>query len=326
MVSNQLITDKYALYNGDCMHVLPTLPTASIDLSVYSPPFAGLYNYSSSDNDFSNCYDKDQFLQHYEFLIAEMSRLTKPGRMTVVHCQNIPEKGNKIWDFPAKITELHEKHGFDFFDERYIWKEPLKVAIRTRAQGLQHKWIVQDSAKCRSAMADILLIFRRKGDNAVPVEHPEGLKRYAGANPMPPYMEENYGKWEDLVSRYKGCKNPRENKMSHVIWQRYASAFWDDIRLNNVLEYKESKDEDDEKHVHPLQLDVVDRVVDLYSNKGEIVLTPFMGVGTEVYSPVSLGRFGIGVELKDTYYAQAVKNLRSVESRFYEEDKDSLFA
>lgn len=316
MIKDQLITEQYALYNSDCMYVLPTLPDESIDLSIYSPPFAGLYNYSSSDNDFSNCIDKNQFLAQYEFLVEQMGRLTKPGRMTIVHCQHVPEKGNKLWNFPKYICELHEKHGFEFFDERYIWKEPLKVAIRTRAQGLQHKWIVQDSTKCRSALADILMIFRKKGENKVPVEHPVGLTHYAGAVPMPPYMEQIYGKWDDLVRKYQGSKNPRENKMSHVIWQRYASVFWDDIRVNNVLAYKDSKDEDDEKHVHPLQLDVIDRCIDLYSNEDEVVLTPFMGVGSEVYGAVSMGRFGIGVELKDSYYIQSIKNLKGVTKRF----------
>lgn len=320
-VTNQLITEDYAIYNSDCMEVIPELPDASIDLSVYSPPFAGLYNYSSSDNDFSNCPDKGLFMKQYEFLINEIGRVTKPGRMTVVHCQHVPEKGNSLWHFPKFILEAHQNAGFDFFDERYIWKEPLKVAIRTRAQGLQHKWIVKDSTRCRSALADILMIFRKKGENKVPVTHPDGFTRYAGATPMPPYMEEKYGAWDTIVKKFKNSGiNPRENKMSHVIWQRYASVFWDDIRVNNVLEYKAARDKDDEKHVHPLQLDVIDRIVDLYSNKGETVLTPFMGVGSEVYSPVSMGRKGIGVELKESYFNQAVKNMKSVNNRFDKED------
>ena len=138
-VINQHITDQYAIYNSDCMEVIPELPENSIDLSVYSPPFAGLYNYSSSDNDFSNCPDKGAFMKQYTFLINEIGRVTKPGRMTVIHCQHVPEKGNKLWHFPKFILEAHEAAGFEFFDERYIWKEPLKVAIRTRAQGLQKR-------------------------------------------------------------------------------------------------------------------------------------------------------------------------------------------
>lgn len=324
MIKEQKVTDHYAIYNSDCMYVLPTLEDNSIDLSVYSPPFAGLYNYSSSNNDLSNCETKEQFLDQYEFIIKEISRVTKPGRMTVVHCQQIPEKGNKLYRLADRIAELHERNGFDCFDERYIWKEPLKVAIRTRAQGLQHKWIVKDSTKCRSALADILLIFRKKGENKVPVTHPKGFTYYAGSLPMPPYMEEKYGTWESVVEKYQNEKDPRKNKMSHVIWQRYASVFWDDIRLDNVLSYKESKDPDDEKHVHPLQLDVIDRVVELYSNPSEIVLTPFMGVGSEVYSPVSLGRKAIGIELKESYYKQAIKNLQDVKNR-YNDKQLSIF-
>ncbi len=325
MIKDQLLTDTYAIYNSDCMYVLPTLPDASIDLSIYSPPFAGLYNYSSSENDFSNCESKEQFLAQYEFLIEQMGRVTKPGRMTIVHCQHIPEKGNKLWHFPSHILEMHERHGFEFFDERYIWKEPLAVALRTRAQGLQHKWVVKDSTKTRSALGDILMIFRKKGENQVPVTHPKGFTRYAGAIPVPPYLEHLYGNWGALVDRYKNCQDPRENKMSQIIFRRYASVFWDDIRVDNVLSYKEGKDEDDEKHVHPLQLDVIDRCMDMYSNPGEVVLTPFMGVGSEVYGAVSYGRFGIGIELKESYYKQAIKNLKDVKSRFAADDAATLF-
>ncbi len=341
MIKDQITKDNYTLINSDCMYVLPQLPKDSIDLSVYSPPFCGLYQYSSSTNDFSNCESREQFLEQYEFLISEIGRITKPGRMTVVHCQHIPEKGNKIWNFPKHILELHEKHGFEFFDERYIWKEPLKVAIRTRAQGLQHKWIVQDSTKCRSALADILMIFRKKGENKVPVTHEKGFRYYSGSTPMPQYFVDKYKMdWPTVVKKYQHTKNPRENKMSHIIWQRYASVFWDDIRLSNseidtesilprltkqaVLDFKESKEEDDEKHVHPLQLDVIDRIVDLYSNPLETILTPFMGVGSEVYSPVSMGRKAIGIELKESYYRQSIKNLKTVQMRFEDEKQLSL--
>lgn len=325
MVKNQLITDEYAIYESDCMFVLPTLKEKSIDLSIYSPPFAGLYNYSSSENDFSNCETREQFLQQYEFLISEISRVTKPGRITAVHCTDIMNKNGSMWDFPHEIMLLHEKYGFKYRNRITIWKEPLKVRMRTMVRSLMHKLIVEDSTECFTAMPDYVLIFKRDGDNAVPVVHPVGLSYYAGATPILPEMSEKYGTFDQLRSKYDGWTDPKTNKLSHIIWQRYASAVWDDIRIDEVLQYKESKDEDDEKHVHPLQLDVIDRIVELYSNPGETVLTPFMGVGSEVYSPVSMGRKAIGIELKDTYYRQAVKNLKNVKARFISNNQQTLF-
>ena len=326
MIKNQKITDEYAIYESDCMYVLPTLEDESIDLSVYSPPFAGLYNYSSHENDFSNCETKEQFLQQYEFLIKEISRVTKPGRITAVHCTDIIDhkNGGGLWDFPNEIIRLHEKHGFRYRNKVTVWKEPLKVRIRTMVRSLMHKLIVEDSTECFPAMPDYILLFKKKGENKVPVTHDKGLKYYAGEIPLLPAMVEKYGTFEQLKLKYEGWEDPKTNKLSHIIWQRYASSVWDDIRINEVLQYKESKDEDDEKHVHPLQLDVIDRLVELYSNPGEIVLTPFMGVGSEVYSPVSLGRKAIGIELKDTYYNQAVKNLIDVKHR-YNESQETLF-
>ena len=309
MIKNQVITDNYAIYESDCMYVLPTLPANSIDLSVYSPPFAGLFNYSSSENDLSNCETKDQFMEQYEYLIKEIARVTKPGRISAVHCTEIINQNGSNWDFPHEILKLHEKHGFYYKNRITIWKEPLKVRMRTMVRSLMHKLIVEDSTECFTAMPDYILIFKKKGDVEIPVTHERGLNYYAGETPMLPAMVEAYGKWEDLKVKFHNWKDPKTNKLSHVIWQRYASSVWDDIRIDNVLQYKESKDEDDEKHVHPLQLDVIDRIVELYSNKDELVLTPFMGVGSEVYSAVRWGRKAIGIELKDTYFKQAIKNL-----------------
>ncbi len=317
MIKKEIHNDQYSLYHSDCMYILPKFSDGSIDLSIYSPPFAGLYNYSSSDNDFSNCTTKEQFLEHYEFLVKEISRLTKPGRITAVHCADIMNsKTGGIWDFQNEIIKLHEKHGFVCRNRITIWKEPLKVRLRTMVKSLMHKLIVEDSTECFTAMPDYLLVFKKKGENKIPVSHPFGLGGYyAGALPMLPDMETKYGSFEFLKKKYKGWKDPKTNKMSHVIWQRYASSVWDDIRIDNVLKYKQSKDNDDEKHVHPLQLDVIDRVVELYSNPGETVLTPFGGVMSEVYSPVSLGRKGIGIELKKSYFKQGVKNLRNIPVR-----------
>lgn len=317
MIKDQLITDEYAIYNSDCMYVIDKMPEDSVDLSVYSPPFAGLYNYSSSENDFSNCEDRDQFLNQYEFLIKEIARVTKPGRITAVHCTDVMDsKTGQLWDFPHEIIKLHEKYGFKYRNRITIWKEPLKVRMRTMVRSLMHKLIVEDSTECFTAMPDYVLIFKMKGENLVPVTHPVGLTDYFGETPILPAMKEKYGTYEQLKKKYAGHEDPKTNKLSHIIWQRYASSVWDDIRIDNVLPFRDSKDEDDEKHVHPLQLDVIDRIVELYSNEGETVLTPFMGVGSEVYSPVSLGRKGIGIELKESYYKQAVLNMKQCKRRF----------
>lgn len=326
-VKEQVITPQYAIYNSDCMEVLPALPDNSVDLSIYSPPFAGLYNYSSSERDFSNCESKEQFLEQYEFLIAQIARVTKPGRITAVHCTDVFDNACRLWDFPHEIIRIHDKYGFQYRNRITIWKEPLKVRMRTMVKSLMHKLIVEDSTQCFTAMPDYVLILTKKGENAVPVTHPYGLTRYFGATPILPNILQAWNNangmkltadelWEHLKSTYADHEDPKSNKLSHYIWQRYASSVWDDIRIDNVLPFRDSKEEDDEKHVHPLQLDVIDRLVDLYSNQGETVLTPFMGVGSEVYSPVSLGRKAIGVELKDSYFKQAKINLSMAATRF----------
>lgn len=313
MTKEQLVTEQYAIYNSDCMEVMPNISNDSIGLSIYSPPFAGLYNYSSSERDFSNCSTKEDFLKQYEFLISEISRVTKPGRISAVHVTDIMDsKSGHLWDFPNAVIQLHEKYGMKYQNRITIWKEPLKVRMRTMVRSLMHKLIVEDSTECFTAMPDYVLIFKKNGINQVPVTHPVGLKHYAGATPVLPDMIEKYGTFDQLQKKYSSHPDPKTNKLSHIIWQRYASSVWDDIRIDEVLQYKESKDEDDEKHVHPLQLDVIDRLVELYSNPGEVILTPFMGVGSEVYGAVRLGRKAIGIELKDTYYKQAIKNLSGI--------------
>lgn len=315
MIKEEFIHENYALYNSDCMYVLPRIPEKSVDFSVYSPPFAGLYNYSSSDNDFSNCETKEQFLEQYDFLISEIARVTKPGRITAVHCTDVMNSSSgHLWDFPHEIIKLHEKHGFKYRNRITVWKEPLKVRMRTMVKSLMHKLIVEDSTQCFTAMPDYVLVFKKTGNNEVPVTHPFGLDFYAGSTPMLPEMEKIYGSFEDLKKKYEGWEDPKTNKLSHIIWQRYASSVWDDIRIDEVLEYRAGKEEDDEKHVHPLQLDVIHRLIELYSNPGEIVLTPFMGVGSEVFGAVRLGRKGIGIELKSSYFKQAIKNLKDVDT------------
>jgi DNA modification methylase len=324
MIKDQEITESYAIYNGDCMDVLPQLDAESVDLSVYSPPFAGLYNYSSSERDFSNCENKEQFLEQYNFLIAEMSRITQPGRINAVHCTDVFDNTCRLWDFPHEIIKIHTDHGFEYRNRITIWKEPLKVRMRTMVQSLMHKFIVEDSTRCFTAMPDYVLIFTKKGENKVPVTHPYGINHYAGEIPILPNIMRAWNNAnstdfneEELWKHLNATNKENEiTKLNHYIWQRYASSVWDDIRIDNVLPFRDSKEEDDEKHVHPLQLDVIDRLVELYSNPGEVVLTPFMGVGSEVYSPVSMGRKAIGVELKDSYFKQAKINLAEAGKRF----------
>ncbi len=302
-VIDQVITDKYAIYNGDCIEVMSGLPDQSVHLSVYSPPFGGLYNYSSDDRDLSNCRDYDQFFAHYEFVVKELARVTMKGRCSAVHCMDVPN-GNcqfsSYTDFPGDIIRLHQREGFDFIARHAIWKEPLAVRRRTMQKNLAHMTAVEDSIECGVASADYLLVFRKKGENPVPVSNPVGFLEYAGDD----------SKMPSDIRRLRGMEgDQKQNRFSHWIWRRYASSIWDDIRMGVVLPYEDSKEEDDEKHVHPLQLDVIDRIVQMRSNEGETVLTPFMGVGSEVYSAVTKGRRGIGAELKPSYYKQAVRNL-----------------
>lgn len=299
-IIDQFLHERYAIYNADCIEVMKEIPDNSIHLSVYSPPFCGLYNYSSSDRDLSNCRSYEEFFHHYDFVVSELARVTMPGRITAVHCMDIPN-GNKkgLTDFPGDIIRQHERLGFHFIARHAVWKEPLGVRLRTMAKGLAHKQIVEDSSLCDVASADYLLLFRKKGDNPIPIAHPTGLQGYAGSRDMP----------ADILKFKNWNGKQTENRFSHWIWRQYASAFWDDVRIDRVLPYKECKEPDDEKHVHPLQLDVIERVIVLRSNPGETVLTPFMGVGSETYGAVINGRNAVGIELKSAYYKQAVKNM-----------------
>lgn len=310
-----VITDRYALYNGDSCEILPTLPDASVHLSIYSPPFMGLYHYSSSDQDLSNCRTRDEFFEHYGFIVRELARVTLPGRITAVHCMDVPTGGGTLFDLPGQIVRTHQAHGWEYIARHAVWKEPLGVRMRTMAQGLAHKQVVEDSALCDVASADYLLLFRNDGKNTVPIRHDRGLLTYAGSMEIPPQLQ-GYRGWEG---------HHTENSYSHWIWRRYASAFWDDIRINRVLPFHDARDPDDEKHVHPLQLDVIERVIELRSNPGETVLTPFMGVGSEVYGAVLNGRKAIGVELKASYFRQAVLNVADAQ-RSHEVTQAPLFA
>lgn len=307
-VIEQEINERYAIYNGDCCEVLKSLPSESIHFSIYSPPFAtinggALYNYSSSERDFSNSKTYREFFERYEFLVSEIARVTLPGRVSAVHCMDVPEQGANICgytDFPGDIIKLHQKLGFSYLPRICIWKEPLAVRNRTMSKALAHRQIVEDSTLTNVASADYLIPFRKKGKNPIPVTHPSGLLEYAGSRQIPNALRHLRG--------YEGKQT--RNRYSHWIWRNYASCFWDDIRIDRVLPFDEARDKHDERHQHPLQLDVIDRACVLWSNEGENVLTPFMGVGSEVYGAVSNGRRGIGVELKPSYYRQAQKNVQ----------------
>ena len=304
--TEQVVTNDYAIYNGDCCEVLQSIPDDSVHLSLYSPPFAAdgagcLYHYSSSDRDLSNCRSHQEFFDHYAFVVGEIHRVTMPGRLTAVHCMDIPRKSSPggLVDFPGEIIRLHESLGWRFWCRHFVWKEPLAVRLRTMAKGLAHKQVVTDASLCDVASADCMLLFRKDGDNPVPVANPNGLLEYAGERQVP----------EELLP-FRGHKGKQiENRYSHWVWRQYASSFWDDIRIGRTLPYKEAREEQDERHMHPLQLDVIERVVQLRSLPGETVLTPFMGVGSEAYGAVLNGRKAIGVELKPAYYRQAVRNL-----------------
>ncbi len=321
-VKDQKITNEYAIYNGDCVEVMAELPDNSMHLTIYSPPFAGLYQYSSNERDLSNNTYND-FMAHYQFVIDEKHRITMPGRFSAVHCMDVPfsntGRGDASRNFPDDIIELHcqcqdpectaskwdrkigacHHNKWEYVARYDIWKEPLGVRNRTMMKSLAHQTIVNDATNSSNAGSDYLLLFRKKGTNPIPVTHSSGFTEYAGAEPMPAELEP-YRNWQGKQI---------ENKWSHQIWRRYASSHWHDIRIDRVLPYKASRDKEDEKHVHPLQLDLIERAVVMWTNPGEKVFTPFMGVGSEVYGSVVNGRIGIGAELKPSYFNQAVKNL-----------------
>jgi len=293
-VADQHVTDDFAIYCGDSCEVLPSIPSDSCGMSVFSPPFADLYSYSDSDRDLGNSRNYAEFFDHFGFIVSELERVMMPGRTVAVHCIDIPAMKERdgyigLKDFPGDLIRLFAGRGFIYHSRHVIWKDPLIEAVRTKALGLAHKTIVKDSAMSRAGLPDYLLGFRKKGDNPEPIEHPDGLREYAGADDP-----EGQGV-----------------KRSHNIWRRYASPVWMDVRQSNTLQFRAARAPEDEKHICPLQLDVITRAVTLWSNPGDTVLTPFMGVGSEVYGAVVNGRRGVGIELKETYYRQAVKNIEA---------------
>jgi hypothetical protein len=285
--------------------VIKQIESGSIDYSIFSPPFASLFTYSNSERDMGNCRSQESFFEHFDFLIAELLRVFVPGRVCSVHCMDLPATlghdgfiGMK--DFPGSVIDHFEAAGWIYHSRVTIWKDPLLQAVRTKTLTLAHKQIVKDSTRCAQGMADYIVSFRKPGENPKPVSHPTGFTRYVGEMPFPK------GKTND---------DQRKNKQSHEIWQRYASPVWFDINQTRVLSNEIARDDLDEKHVCPLQLDTIERCLELWSNLGDLVLTPFAGIGSEIYCAIEAGRRAVGIELKETYYKQAIKNLNTLKTK-----------
>lgn len=281
-VLNQCISERFTIYQGDCVEVLQGIPDSSIHYSLFSPPFASLYTYSDSDRDMGNCKDDAEFQQHFSFLINELQRVLLPGRLVSVHCMNLPAMKSRdgfigVKDFRGDIIRLFVAAGFIYHSEVCVWKNPVTEMQRTKALGLLHKQIRKDSSMSRQGLPDYVVTFRKPGDNSEPIAH-----------------------------------TPEQFPVD--VWQRYASPVWMDIRQSNTLQRKSARDEKDEKHICPLQLDLIERCISLWSAPSEIVLDPFCGIGSVPYQAVEMGRRGMGVELKDTYFEQAVKNLQAAEA------------
>jgi len=275
MIRNQVITEDYAVYHGDCVEVMPNIPDESIGLSIFSPPFAELYTYSDEVADMGNSKDYKEFFDAFRFLVNELYRVTVQGRNVCVHCMDLPiQKGKEgyigLRDFSNMIRECFENHGFIYYSRITIWKDPVVEMQRTKALGLLHKQVKKDSTMSRVGLPDYILVFHKYGERVDPVR----------------------------------CD------ISVSTWQKYASPIWYDINYSNTLNLKGSKDERDEKHICPLQLDTIDRLITLYSNAGDTVLSPFAGIGSEVYQAILRERKGIGIELKDSYFNMAVKNCK----------------
>ncbi len=312
-VIDQTITDRFALYNSDTMEVLPTIPDESIDISVYSPPFPELYQYSDDPRDVTNCVNYDEAIEHLGYMVEQVARVLKPGRITAVHTTDL--KWGQLYqrDFPGDVVRLHEKHGMRFFCRITIWREAWEFARRTRMKSLMHKMIVEDSAASRIAPADYVMVFLKSGINPTPITHETGFRHYAGATLIPARLRE--------YINYRG--DQKANSLSHWIYRQYASPVWMDIRRGRLLPFTESKENPEERHVCPLQLDTIERCLVLWSNPGETILTPFAGIGSEMWMAVRMGRKAIGAELKASYYRQALANMAMVDRP---EDGDLKFA
>lgn len=323
----QVVTKDYAIYQGDACELIRGLPGDSVHFGIHSPPFEGLYKFSNFDRDISN-NDGPAFWEHYAFLIQELLRVTKPGRIHSVHCMQLPTSKTRngfigMRDFRGEIVRAYEDAGWIFHSEVCIWKDPVIAQQRTKSIRLLHKQICKDSTISGMGLADYIVSFRKPGENENAVDGP--FETWAGDESLDVSREayerdiaRRRAEW-DGPGTYKPW--PFETWRSILIWQRYASPVWSDINQTNTLQYRGGRDEKDEQHISPLQLDVIERCIDLWSAPGETVLTPFLGIGSEVYVSVKSGRKGIGFELKPSYFRQAAKNI----SALYESRTSNLF-
>lgn len=305
---NQVVTNQYAIYEGDSCELMPAIPDNSIGFSIHSPPFEGLYKFSNSDRDVSNS-EGQQFYDHYGFIISDLFRMTKPGRLAAVHCMQLPTSITRdgfigMRDFRGEVIRNFIDRGWIFHSEVCIWKDPVVAQQRTKSIRLLHKQMEKDSTISGQGLADYIVTFRKPGKNEEPVQGK--LEYYIGEGNAP----------EPVESRLKRQSIEDAKRWYSIeVWQRYASPVWTDINQSRTLQYRSARDEKDEQHISPLQLDVIERCIHLWSNPGDIVFTPFMGIGSEVFGAVEMGRKGIGIELKASYFRQAVKNLEHVKQR-----------
>lgn len=306
-VIKQKITDKYAIYNADTVEIASSMDDESVDYSIFSPPFASLYTYSNSDRDMGNVKSHAEFWEQYKFLIKEQFRVMKPGRNISIHCMNLPtSKQNDgfigISDFRGDLIRAYQDAGFIYHSEVCIWKNPVTAMTRTKALGLLHKTIKKDSTMSRMGIPDYVVTMRKPGDNMKPVAGE--FKYYVGDIPPAGFIK---------CDRDDGSHfwMPSDSNTSIDVWQKYASPVWDDINETDTLNFREGRDSDDERHICPLQLDVIERCLQLWSLSGDVVWTPFMGIGSEVYMAVKMGRKAIGAELKTSYYDLAERNIKN---------------
>ena len=295
---NQVVTDKYAIYEGDSCELMASIPDCSIGFSIHSPPFEGLYKFSNSERDISNS-DGSAFWDHYKFIIQDLMRITKPGRSCSVHVMQLPTSKSRngfigMRDFRGEVIRAYQDCGWLFSSEVCIWKDPVVAQQRTKSIRLLHKQIVKDSILSGQGLADYVVTFRKPGENTEPV---------AGCFDM--WIGEGDGPDPAKFTTHTDSRN----WFSIECWQKYASPVWMDINQSRTLQHRAGRDEKDEQHISPLQLDVIERCIALWSNEGDTVFTPFLGIGSEVYAAVEMGRRGIGIELKASYFAQAVKNV-----------------
>jgi hypothetical protein len=302
-VLNQEIGKEWVAYHGDAVEVVGGIPSDSIHYTIFSPPFSNLFVYSASLRDMGNSSDS-QFCDHFEYLVPEMLRVTVPGRLVTMHCSDIPAMKERdgyigLKDFPGYLRQVMEKHGWIFYSRHIIWKDPLLEAVRTKALGLAHKQLVKDSSRCRAGLPDMLMTFVKPGDNPYPIEHGRGFEEYTGELAEPRYPKNN---------------DPGKNKYSHTVWQRYASPVWMDINQSQTLNAALAREKNDERHICPLQLQVIERCLELWSAKGETIASWFAGIGSEGYVAVQKGRKAVLVELKESYYNLLVKHMRACTS------------